>query len=163
MTTLSLSLAARASMAGTDQHVHSGRLGFLSSEILYRSRTPYPRYRRPHACSHLIYIFSELDCLLKGVVGTFGSVEFDDGGTAVFHCIFTYTVCVTYGFRSWPAIVAWFVLSGVGLLPNLKGRGIRLVPPVKALGRSASRAPRCAPRSSGASGVGGRPRWPRPF
>ena len=32
----------------------------------------------------------------------------------------------------------------------------------KALGRPASRAPRCAPRSSGTSGVGGRPRRPRP-
>ena len=34
---------------------------------------------------------------------------------------------------------------------------------VKALGRSASRDPRCAPRACGACGVGGRPRRPRPF
>jgi len=33
----------------------------------------------------------------------------------------------------------------------------------EALGRSASRDPRCAPRACGAYGVGGRPRRPRPF
>jgi len=34
---------------------------------------------------------------------------------------------------------------------------------MKALGRSASRDHRCAPRACGACGAGGRPRRPRPF
>ena len=34
-------------------------------------------------------------------------------------------------FGSRPAIVTWVVSSVVGFLPDLKGRGIRLVPPVK--------------------------------
>ena len=33
-------------------------------------------------------------------------------------------------FGSRPAIVTWVVSSVVGFLPDLKGRGIRLVPPV---------------------------------
>jgi len=36
-------------------------------------------------------------------------------------------------FGSRPAIVAWFVSSVVGFLPDLKGRGIRLIPPVNIL------------------------------
>jgi hypothetical protein len=37
-----------------------------------------------------------LDSLSKGSVCSFGSVEFDDGGSTVFHCVFTHTVDVTY-------------------------------------------------------------------
>jgi len=67
------------------------------------------------------------------MVGSFGSVEFDDGSTTVFHSIFTYSGSATYTFGSRLAIVAWFVSSGVGFLPDLKGRGIRLVPPVNSV------------------------------
>jgi len=76
-------------------------------------------------------VFELLDSLSKGGVGSFGSVEFDDGGTTVFHCVFTYSGSVTYTLGSRPVIVVWFVSSGVGFLPDLKGRGIRLVLPVK--------------------------------
>ena len=76
-------------------------------------------------------MFELLDRLSKGVIGSFGSVEFDDGGTTVFHCGFTYSGSVTYMVGDRLAIVARFVSSGVGFLPDLKGRGILLVPPVK--------------------------------
>ncbi|AXR79924.1 IS1341-type transposase (plasmid) [Natrarchaeobaculum sulfurireducens] len=50
-------------------------------------------------------VFELLDSLSKGCVGSFGNVEFDDGGTTVFHCAFTYTFGVRYMFGSWPVTV----------------------------------------------------------
>jgi hypothetical protein len=76
-------------------------------------------------------VFELLDCLSKGAVGSFGSVEFDDGGATVLHCGFRYTAGVSCTLGSRTVIVAWFVSLVVGFLPDLKGRGIRLVPPVK--------------------------------
>jgi hypothetical protein len=75
-------------------------------------------------------MFELLDSLAKERIGSIGRVELDDGGTTVFHCMFTYTDDVSYTFGSRPVTVAWFASSGVGFLPDRKGRGIRLVPPV---------------------------------
>jgi hypothetical protein len=41
-------------------------------------------------------VFELLDSLSKGGVRSFGSAEFDDGGTTVLHYVFTYTDEVNY-------------------------------------------------------------------
>ena len=53
----------------------------------------------PFACG-VSAVFELLDCLPKGLVGSFGSVEFDDGSTIVFYCPFTYSRGITYIFES---------------------------------------------------------------
>jgi hypothetical protein len=100
---------------------------WLAARFLRNLATPVPA---PFARG-VGAVFELLDGLSKGCVGSFGSIEFDDGDTTVFQCVFTYTSDVTYIVGSRPAIVVWFVLLIVGFFPELKGRGIRLVLPVR--------------------------------
>jgi len=99
---------------------------WLAARFLWNLATPVPA---PLARG-VGAVFELLDSLSKGGVDSFGSIEFDDGGTTVFHCTFTYIGGVTYMFRGRRVTVAWFVSSTVGFLHGVKPRGIRLDSPV---------------------------------